>query len=329
MEGHNVCLSLYGDSLFQAEIAQLSRADHVAQDSAEAPGGRRISTMRARPTLGEVLLGIEGLALLRLVSSDDPTARRARVDEIRSLVGRIDASDLGESAEGREYDLAGGYRAWSETYDTPLRLFRLEQPIMHRLFDSLSPSRVLDAACGTGRHSEYLAGRGHRVIGIDRSPEMLQRARLKVPSGDFREGNLEALPVEAESVDVVVCALALVHLPQVEGAIREFARVIRPGGRVIISDVHPFPILLGWQAQFRTASGGAGFMRIHPHLASAYCQAYAAAGLRIRSCEEPLLTPESAVTPATERLPDANRAAFVGLPGVSVWDLERPSSSGP
>ena len=327
MEGHNVCLSLHSDNLFQAEIAPPSRADHVAKGPRGAPGGGRTSTMSTRPTLGEVLLGIEGLALLRLVSSDDPSARRARVDEIRSLLGRIDASDLAESAEGHEYDLAGGYRAWSETYDTPLRLFRLEQPIMHRLFDSLSPSRVLDAACGTGRHSEYLAGRGHRVIGIDRSPEMLQRARRKVPSGDFREGDLEAIPVEAESIDVVVCALALVHVPQVEGAIREFSRVVRPGGRVIISDVHPFPILLGWQAQFRTASGAAGFMRIHPHLASAYCQAYAAAGLRIRSCDEPLLTTESAVTPATERLPEANRAAFVGLPGVSVWDLERPSRS--
>ena len=324
MEDNDVGPSLHRDNLFQAEIAPPSRADQVAQARGEAPGGPGISTMSTRPTLGEVLVGIEGLALLRLMSSDDPSARRARVDEIRSLLGRIDASELGESAEGSEYDLAGGYRAWSDTYDTPLRLIRLEQPVMHRLVDSLSPSRVLDAACGTGRHSEYLAGRGHRIIGVDRSPEMLQRARRKVPAADFREGDLEALPLEAESVDVVVCALALVHLPHVEGAIREFARVVRPGGRVIISDVHPFPILLGWQAQFRTASGAAGFMRLHPHLASAYCQAYAAAGLRIRSCDEPLLTPESAVTPASERLPDANRAAFVGLPGVSVWDLERP-----
>jgi ubiquinone/menaquinone biosynthesis C-methylase UbiE len=194
---------------------------------------------------------------------------------------------------------------------------------MHGLFDSLSPSRVLDAACGTGRHSEYLAGRGHRVVGVDRSPEMLERARRKVPAGDFREGDLEALPLAPGSVDAVVCALALVHLPRVAGAIREFARVVRSGGRVIISDVHPFPILLGWQAQFRTASGAAGFMRIHPHFPSAYCQAFAAAGLRVRSCDEPLLTPESAVTPARERLPDANLAAFVGLPGVIVWDLER------
>jgi len=281
--------------------------------------------MKTRPTLGEVLLGIEGLALLRLMASGDPSARQARVDEIRSLLGRMDAPELVQATEGPEYGLVDGYRAWSETYDSPLRLFHLEGPVMHRLFESLSPSRVLDAACGTGRHSEYLAERGHRIIGIDRSPEMLQRARRKVPSGDFREGDLEALPLDAESVDVVVCALALVHLPQVDGAIHEFARVVRPGGRVIISDVHAFPILLGWQAQFRTASGAAGFMRIHPHLASAYCQAYAVAGLRVRSCHEPLLTPESAVTPASGPLPDANRAAFVGLPGVTVWDLEKPS----
>lgn len=280
--------------------------------------------MSARPSLGEVLLGVEGLALLRLMSSDDPSPRRARVDEIRSLLQQIDATDLGESAEGREYDLAEGYRAWAETYDTPLRLFRLEEPIMHRLFDALSSSRVLDAACGTGRHSAYLAARGHRVIGIDRSPEMLQRARPKVPSADFREGDLEALPLEAESVDVVVCALALVHLPQVDGAIREFARVVRPSGRVIISDVHPFPILVGWHAQFHTTSGDAGFMRIHPHLLSAYCQAAAAAGLRLRSLHEPLLTLESALTVAAKPLPEANRAAFVGLPGVTVWDLEKP-----
>jgi hypothetical protein len=65
-------------------------------------------------------------------------------------------------------------------------------------------------------------------------------------------------------------------------------------------------------------------MRLHPHLPSAYCQACAAAGLRVRTCHEPLLTPESAVTAAAERLPEANRAAWVGLPGVVIWDLEKP-----
>ena len=281
--------------------------------------------MASRPRLGEMLLGIEGLALLRLAATDDGAARQARVEEIRGLLMRMgEADELGRPAEGAEYDLGEGYRLWSETYDAPLRLSPLEEPVVHRLLDALPPSSlVLDAACGTGRHSVYLAGRGHRIIGIDRSPEMLARARRKIGAGEFREGDLTALPLADASVDAVVCALALVHLPDVDAAVRELARVVRPGGRVIISDVHPFVILLGWQAQFRAATGAPGFMRIHPHLPSAYCQAFAAAGLSVRGCHEPLLTPESAVTVAAQRLPDANRAAFVGLPGVIVWDLDR------
>lgn len=275
------------------------------------------------PTLGEMLLGIEGLALLRLVTAGDTAARRARVGEIRALLQRIDAGEL-TGATGTEYDLNDGYRLWSKTYDGPLRLSPLESPIMHRLFDSLAPSVVLDAACGTGRHSVSLAERGHRIVGTDLSRAMLDRARAKVPAGRFLEGSLTALPLRSGAVDAAVCALSLVHLPDVSDAARELARVVRPGGRVMVSDVHPFVILLGWQAQFRTASGQAGFIRIHPHLPSEYWQAFAAAGLRVRACYEPRLTVEAVVTVAAERLPDATRAAFVGLPGVIVWDLEKP-----
>jgi hypothetical protein len=91
---------------------------------------------------------------------------------------------------------------------------------------------------------------------------------------------------------------------------------------VIISDVHPFLIMLGWQAQFRT-EGGAGFMRLNGHLLSDYSQAADAAGLRVRAIQELRLTPDSAITVATERLPEANHAAWVGLPGVVIWDLEK------
>jgi SAM-dependent methyltransferase len=280
--------------------------------------------MSAKPALGELLLGIEGLALLRLAFGDDAVARRARVGEMRTLLERLDeAPELAAPLEAPEYDIAEGYGLWSETYDQPLRLFPIEEPTMHGLLDPLPASAVLDAACGTGRYSAYLESRGHRIIGVDRSPAMLAKARRKLPESEFREGDLEALPLEPASVDVAVCALAMVHLPEVDKAVAELARVVRPGGRVIISDVHPFIVLLGWQAQFRTASGGAGFMRLHPHLPSAYCQAAAAAGLRVRSCHEPQLTPEAAVTVAAERLPEANRAAWVGLPAVLIWDLEK------
>jgi SAM-dependent methyltransferase len=280
--------------------------------------------MSAKPTLGDLLLGTEGLALLRLAFTDDAAARQARVNEIRSLLSQPeDAPELSAPFDAPEYDLTEGYALWSETYDQPLRLFPIEQPTMHALLDPLPASLVLDAACGTGRYSTYLATRGHRIIGVDNSPAMLAKARPKLRQSEFREGDLEALPLEPTSVDVAVCALAMVHLPKVDRAVTELARVVRPGGRVIISDVHPFLVLLGWQAQFRTVDGAKGFMRLHPHLPSEYSQAFAAAGLRIRSCHEPPLTPEAAMTVATERLPEANRAAWVGLPGILIWDLEK------
>lgn len=278
----------------------------------------------AKPTLGELLLGIEGLALLRLAFAEDAAARRARVSEIRALLEQLDDTPaLATPIAAPEYDMGEGYALWSETYDQPLRLFPIEHPVMRALLDPLPASTALDAACGTGRYSAYLAARGHRVVGVDRSGAMLAKARAKLPEGEFREGDLEALPLESGSVDAAVCALAMVHLPEIATAIAELARVVRPGGRVIISDVHPFVVMLGWQAQFRTADGGAGFMRLHPHLPSEYCQAAAAAGLRVRGCHEPRLTPEAAATAAAERLPEANRAAWVGLPGVVVWELEK------
>ena len=176
-----------------------------------------------------------------------------------------------------------------------------------------------------------LASRGHEVIGVDQSGAMLEIARKKLPSADFREGDLTALPLPDRSVDAVVCALALVHVPQVASALNEFARVLRPGGRVVISDVHPFLVMLGWQAQF-AAQGGEdgkasqrGFMRLHWHLASEYTGAATAAGLRLLSLAEPPLTESAVVTPAADIVPDANRAAFAGLPAVSVWDFERTS----
>lgn len=268
------------------------------------------------------LLGIEGLALLRLAAGD-AADRRARLDEMRALLVSIDRAPDLAAPGGTQYDVAEGYRLWSATYDTPLRLFPIEEPLVHALFDRLPPScTVLDAACGTGRHSRVLAARGHRIVGVDLSPEMLAKARQAVPSGAFHEGSLAALPLPDRAVDAVVCALALVHVPDLDPAIRELARVLRPGGRVIVSDVHPFPILLGWRAQFRTAAG-MGFIRLHPHLPSDYSRALTRAGLSLRGCWEAPLPPEAAATAGAGRMPDAARIAYGGLPGVIVWDAEK------
>jgi SAM-dependent methyltransferase len=272
------------------------------------------------PTLGQMLLGTEGLALLRLAATDDAAARDARVAEIRSLVARYDA-ELSAPLGTPEYGLQAGYRLWSATYDAPLRLFPVEEPVVRALLATWPAGRVLDAACGTGRYSEWLAAHGHEVVGVDASPDMLAKARAKLPQARFEVGDLAALPLPDASVDAALCALALVHLPDLRPALAELARVVRPGGRVVVSDVHPFLVALGWQAQFRTAAGGAGFIRLHRHLPSSYAQAAAAAGLAVADLFEPALPAASAVTVAQDPIPEANAAAWAGLPGVIVWDL--------
>lgn len=281
--------------------------------------------MAQRPRLGELLLGTEGLALMRLAYSGDEAGRRARVAEMRDLLGRHDGeAGMLAPLPGAERNLDDGYALWSQTYDGPLRLFTLEEPAMHALFDVLPPGcDVLDAACGTARHGAQLAARGHRVTGVDRSPHMLEKARAKLPDAVFHEGDLEALPLRDANFDAVVCGLALVHLPRLDKVMAEFARVLRPGGRLIISDVHPMPILVGWQAQFRGADGEAAFIRLFPHLLSEYATMAMAAGLRVTACSEPALTDQAVVTPAAEHVPEANRAAWVGMPGVVVWEFRK------
>lgn len=63
-------------------------------------------------------------------------------------------------------------------------------------------------------------------------------------------------------------------------------------------------------------------MRLHRHLPSGYIGAANSAGLRLRSLEEPALTATAAATVAADIVPDANRAAFAGLPAVSIWEFE-------
>lgn len=120
-----------------------------------------------------------------------------------------------------------------------------------------------------------------------------------------------------------MCALALVHVADVRRAISELARVVRPGGRIVITDVHPVLVMLGWQAQFPTADGR-GFMRLHQHLVSDYIGGALDAGLVVAAMEECALTADGAATPTADLIPDANRVAYVGLPAVLVAAFDRP-----
>jgi SAM-dependent methyltransferase len=289
------------------------------------------------------LLGLEGVALLRAFAGDfDREFADARIAEIRRL---LDSPTMAvDGVEADRVDTVEGYRIWSTSYDQPDNgLFPYEEPIVREIIDGVPAGVALDAACGTGRYAEYLAARGHRVIGVDSSPEMLERAAKRVPQCDLRQGDLPRLPLQDHDVDLVVCALALTHVPDLAPVLCEFSRVLRPGGHLVISDVHHITVALGSVPHFMSTDGGAVLLPAYRHLASDYLRAALRLGLELRRCEEPRLqAPDDGVPRALNEItlgpweqwpwslhdliPDATCAAYEGTPVTIVWHFQLPAT---
>jgi SAM-dependent methyltransferase len=276
--------------------------------------------------LREVLASVEGLALLRRLYEGSDEEAAARITELRRIVADDGDVALGSAVPMREVSTLTGYAEWAPGYDAPGNaIVGIEEPVVGRLLAGAVPGRALDAACGTGRHTAGLVQRGHRVVGVDASPEMLFRAAEAVPGAAFVRGDLEELPVGDRSTDLVVCALAVAHLPTLGRALGELARVLRPGGRLVVSVLHPALVALGWHAPYETPEGARGFVREHDHLHGDYLRAFDGAGLRVVECVEPRFTEEALPSKrrAMRHIPEATRLAYEGLPAVLVWGLTR------
>jgi len=234
------------------------------------------------------LLGLEGIALLRAWAGDhDKDFVLARLAEVRRLVDDERLANH-DGVLVRRGDTVTAYRQWANSYDEPRNgLFDEDEPVVHEILDGLPAGAALDAACGTGRFAEYLSARGHRVVGVDSSPEMLARARERVPGGEFRLGDLHRLPLPDTAADLVVCGLALAHVPGLEPVMAEFARVLRPGGHLVISDAHHELVFRGSVVHARGPAGEPGLVATYRHTAGDFLRAALPAGFQVRRCEEP------------------------------------------
>jgi SAM-dependent methyltransferase len=294
------------------------------------------------------VIGVEGVALLRCFAGEhDAAATTARLAEVAELLTIGPA--LGPGCSTAVIDTAEGYATWARWYDEPgNQLVDLEGPIVRRILDALPPGLAVDAACGTGRHSLHLAARGHRVIGVDSSPEMLAAARAKLADGDWRPGDLHDLPVADGEADVVVCALALTHVPDLDPVFAEFARVLRPGGHLVVSDARGLVEGIGRPMVARDRQGRAVLMRSWDHRTSAYLSAALPLGFAVRACLEPARPdplipgavstasdpPEAGQDPADPPniwalhayAPGAVNAAYAGRPVAVIWHFQLDQS---
>ena len=140
-------------------------------------------------------------------------------------------------------------------YDAFTRLFSfgLDRRWKSLLLGDLEPyvssgTRALDLACGTGDLAFALAARGADVTGIDASARMIDAAKQRGPL-KFVVGDMTQLEVPDQSIDVVTAGYALRNVPDFTRALREIARVLRPGGRLLALDFYK-PQGRAWRSAF-------------------------------------------------------------------------------
>lgn len=200
------------------------------------------------------------------------------------------------------------YERWAPAYDSdPNPHLALEYPILSAAVAAESGDRILDAACGTGRYAIPFAAAGANVTGLDFSEAMLARARIALPSANLCRADLtRPLPLSGSCFDKVNCAQALKHLEALGPSLREFARVLRPGGLLVFSVTHPDMTWDGYEMRQPVTVHLDAEADIHHHPWSAYETALVDAGfgdirpqaVRVSSAIASFLTPASFVAVA-------------------------------
>jgi SAM-dependent methyltransferase len=120
-----------------------------------------------------------------------------------------------------------------------------ERPAIVALAGQVRGRRVLDAGCGAGAHAAELIARGAAVTGVDLSAGLLGIARERLgPDVPLHRADLsEPLPLPAGGFDLVLCSLVMHYLAEWEPTLREFHRVLAPGGRVVLSTHYPVAVM--------------------------------------------------------------------------------------
>lgn len=140
-------------------------------------------------------------------------------------------------------EIATAYDRWSESYDAQTNATRdLDELVLRRVIPDLAGQTVVECGCGTGKNSAWLAPRCERLAGLDFSAGMLRVAKSKVKSRNalFVLADLtEPWPVASNVAGVVLFNLVLEHIDDLRLVFREAARVLRPNGKMALSEYHP------------------------------------------------------------------------------------------
>ena len=207
------------------------------------------------------------------------------------------------------------YARWAPHYaaDAHNPLMTAEQQAVTDLLPDAAGLTVLDAGCGTGRYARRLIEAGaRRLIGVDSSPSMLLHAWDG--GAKYVRGDMRALPIAGMTFDLVVSGLMLPDIADLGAVVREWFRVLAPGGVIVCSTLHPIGAELGWTRTFQTPHG-THRLPAHWHTIDDQRRACSDAGLIIDAVAEPGLHPAD---------PAARRLASPWVPVALVLRARRP-----
>ena len=220
--------------------------------------------------------------------------------------------------------------------DQALRTGLLDSWMLDELGD-VRGKRVLDIGCGEGRFSRLLAGLGAEVTGVDLTEPLIERARGMAVGGDiYVVGDAESLAgIEDESFDLAVSYIVLVDVLDYRAAVEAAYRILKPGGRFVVCNVHPMrsAVPYGWINQgnrklFYAVDNywdegprefpwlGRNFVNMHRTLSS-YVNVFVASGFALEGMQEP--TPSEEQLVEDPALDDEFRA-----PNFVVYVLRKP-----
>ena len=151
-------------------------------------------------------------------------------------------------------DLINHYNAWALQYDEDINPTRdLDKKVTIESLSNIDFLEVLELGCGTGKNSEWLVTRAHRLVGLDFSKNMLERAKNKIKSDKatfIRTDLNENWPVKDNSFDLAVINLTLEHIEDLNHIFNSLFNKLSEGGKCFVSELHPKRQLAGSKAKF-------------------------------------------------------------------------------
>jgi ArsR family transcriptional regulator len=157
-------------------------------------------------------------------------------------IARLAAVQADRAASAERY-FASHAADWDKLRSLHVAESEVEAAVSRALGDK-PVGELIDIGTGTGRMLELFGRAARRALGVDRSPEMLRLARVKlaqagIRSAELRQGDMYALPVASGSADTVILHQVLHYAQQPAAAVAEAARLLAPGGRLLIVDFAP------------------------------------------------------------------------------------------